>query len=114
MPTKTCHGCKGQFEARSKRARYCDGECFRRYERENSRRHWATFSPERKRASNMVATAILNKRLIRQPCEVCGLGDAQAHHDDYARPLDVRWLCGGCHKRHHVKHGPGKNAYAAT
>ena len=31
-----------------------------------------------------------------QPCEVCG-ESAQRHHDDYSKPLEVRWLC----TRHH-------------
>ena len=35
--------------------------------------------------------------LERQPCEVCG-EKAEAHHPDYSKPLDVRWLC----KRHHM------------
>lgn len=29
----------------------------------------------------------------RQPCEVCGATPTHGHHDDYARALDVRWLC---------------------
>jgi hypothetical protein len=46
-------------------------------------------------------------------CENCGKkpGDKSlihAHHDDYSKPLDVRWLCASCHKRHHVKFGPAK------
>ena len=32
----------------------------------------------------------------RKPCETCG-AVAEAHHEDYYKPLDVRWLC----KRHH-------------
>jgi ribosomal protein S27AE len=38
-------------------------------------------------------------KLVRQPCEVCGSPKTHAHHDDYARPLEVRWLCA----LHHVK-----------
>jgi hypothetical protein len=39
-------------------------------------------------------------RLVKQPCEVCGDAKVHAHHDDYSKPLDVRWLC----LRHHVDH----------
>ena len=39
--------------------------------------------------------------LVRQPCEVCGSEKVQAHHTDYAKPLEVRWLC----KAHHQSHG---------
>jgi len=36
-------------------------------------------------------------------CEVCSApGPLHAHHDDYERPLDVRWLCPSCHELYHV------------
>ena len=41
-------------------------------------------------------------RLIRKPCEVCGELKVEAHHDDYSRPFDVRWLCGHHHREHHM------------
>jgi hypothetical protein len=34
-------------------------------------------------------------------CEECGAPKADAHHDDYSRPLDVRWLCETCHGAEH-------------
>jgi hypothetical protein len=40
-------------------------------------------------------------RLIRQPCEVCGEIKVDAHHDDYNKPLDIRWLCKIHHREHH-------------
>lgn len=43
--------------------------------------------------------AIRDGLLVRKPCEVCGARKVEAHHDDYAKPLDVRWLC----KLHHTE-----------
>lgn len=47
--------------------------------------------------------AITSGRLTRQPCEVCGvLSRVQAHHDDYSKALQVRWLCPLHHKWLHA------------
>lgn len=42
-------------------------------------------------------------KLVRQPCEVCGEIKVDAHHDDYSKPLEVRWLCRLHHRQHHAK-----------
>jgi hypothetical protein len=52
-------------------------------------------------ACNKVEAAILNGKLVRQPCEECYTPNAQAHHDDYTKPLSVRWLCSSHHQRFH-------------
>ncbi len=44
--------------------------------------------------------AITQGKLNRMPCEPCG-GKAEAHHDDYSKPLDVRWLCFKHHREWH-------------
>jgi len=44
------------------------------------------------RARKAVEYAVRSGKLKRQLCEKCGKS-AQAHHDDYEKPLDVRWLC---------------------
>ena len=50
-----------------------------------------------------VQRAVQAGRLTKQPCEVCGHNPADAHHDDYNKPLDVRWLCRTHHVEHHAK-----------
>lgn len=50
-------------------------------------------------ATSKVQTALLSGKIEPQPCEICGESRAYAHHDDYSKPLEVRWLC----KRHHVE-----------
>lgn len=57
--------------------------------------------PHKDKAHYLVGNAIRDGRLIRQPCEVCGDAQAQAHHDDYFKPLDVRWLCFVHHREVH-------------
>lgn len=53
--------------------------------------------PEAVRARNLVQHAKRRGDLIPQPCEVCGSEDVHAHHDDYSKPLEVRWLCSAHH-----------------
>lgn len=56
--------------------------------------------PERERAHAAVARAIKKGLLVRGPCEVCGTTRrVQGHHDDYSKPLEVRWLCVMDHRR---------------
>lgn len=46
----------------------------------------------------------LCRSLEKQPCEVCGSSvKPEAHHDDYSKPLDVRWLCFDHHRQWHTE-----------
>ncbi len=64
-------------------------------------------------AQNIVEKAVQRGILVPQPCEVCGAtgqmrdgrNKIQAHHDDYNKPLSVRWLC---QKHHHEWHKHNK------
>lgn len=53
------------------------------------------------RAHSAVYRALKSGRLTRPDhCENCGAPcKPHAHHDDYSKPLDVRWLCAKCHRR---------------
>lgn len=49
------------------------------------------------------------KALVRPSvCSACGAKrqSIHAHHDDYRRPLDVRWLCRWCHIEWHRTNDP--------
>ncbi len=54
--------------------------------------------PEKYKARAAVGNALRDGRLTKKPCENCGDPKVQAHHEDYARPLDVKWLCFKCHR----------------
>ena len=65
------------------------------------------FALEAKRAHKKVARAIKGGRLIPGPCEVCGTRrNIHAHHDDYTKPLEVRWLCSSHHQIWHLTNEP--------
>lgn len=64
-----------------------------------NRPSYRRLTAEQRRRSNCRAYANVYQRrgkLIPQPCERCG-APAQKHHEDYAQPLQVRWLCRRCH-----------------
>lgn len=63
---------------------------------------WQSQNPQKHVAHMRVGTAIRYGRLVKRPCEVCNTEPAQAHHPDYNKVLEVRWLCSSHHKMVHL------------
>jgi len=55
----------------------------------------------RNKARRKVRTALASKKIKKLDCIVCGHWDVQAHHIDYSKPLEIRWLCKACHRLEH-------------
>lgn len=74
----------------------------------------------RKEAHNArvtVANAIKNGAMVKpDACERCSSNSRklQAHHPDYARKLDVQWLCSPCHSLVHPHHPNVHGNFPAT
>jgi hypothetical protein len=85
------------------------------HRRENAARvnaGWFARSPAARTAQARLWHAVATGNIRKGPCEVCGAIRVHGHHDDYLKPLNVRWLCAAHHRQWHTKNGPGKNADA--
>lgn len=53
----------------------------------------------RKEARLAVYRALRSGELVKPPCcDLCGVTtNTDAHHIDYGKPIDVKWLCRKCH-----------------
>lgn len=66
-------------------------------------RRFRANNPDKYAAHSAVNYALRSGRLVKQPCEVCANPRTHAHHDDYSKPLEVRWLCASHHSAHHME-----------
>lgn len=59
--------------------------------------------PEKKKARNKISHAPRDGTIERPlQCESCFKeGPVEGHHPDYSKPLEVDWLCKGCHAKVH-------------
>ena len=66
-------------------------------------RNYRKANPDRYKANCAVSNAVRDGRLKRPSlCSKCLIEcKPHAHHDDYSKPLSVRWLCVGCHHEFH-------------
>lgn len=114
--TASCKAClKARDRARYIKERDKRAEWMKRYAKGKgkaitaaAKKRWVN-KPENhvKRACHVIAgNAIRTGLLVKGPCEVCGSSLVHAHHDDYSKPLEVRWLCPVHHKEHHERHRP--------
>jgi len=68
----------------------------------------------RKRYPLKYAAHVVTQNYIRdgklktsESCSVCNSTESiEGHHDDYTKPLEVRWLCVKCHKEWHRHNKP--------
>lgn len=65
-------------------------------------REWRAKNVDGFKAQTAVGNAIRDGKVEKAPCLFCGREDVHAHHRDYAKPLDVIWLCPKCHHRLHA------------
>lgn len=71
--------------------------------------NWRRANAEKYKAHLAVQRALASGDLVKQPCEVCGADQVDAHHDDYSAPLAVRWLC----RQHHTRlHSGGEDMFS--
>lgn len=64
---------------------------------------WRKRNPAKYLAHITVQNALRLGVLSRRPCSVCGNPRADAHHPNYASPLDVIWLCRRHHRQLHAR-----------
>lgn len=75
--------------------------------------NWSRRNPIKRMAATIIGNAVRDGKILKgESCESCGSVPSiiHGHHDDYAFPLIVRWLCPGCHSKWHKENGEGKNA----
>jgi len=67
-----------------------------RYKKKQMKRN-----PEKIKARKKLYNALRTGKIQRKPCEICGEEETHGHHEDYDKPLDVRWLCQKHHREYH-------------
>lgn len=116
---RPCDNCKRDFKPGKRTSRFCSrrcsnigaprGQAVRRFEGTVYERNAEAIKAERRRRyatdpayrAKVLARVSARKHVEQRPCAVCGDPRADRHHDDYSKPLDVRFLCRKCHIAHH-------------
>lgn len=109
--------CKECTKYSVKKNRKDNIEYYRKYDRDRGNRQGYGYIkeyrekyPNKYKAHTMVNNAIRAGKLFNQCCEICGKKEiVHAHHDDYLKPLNVRWFCVPHHHEWHTRNGEGKN-----
>jgi hypothetical protein len=84
-----------------------------KYQRKYPDRHqrsvdkWIATNGKKVAAHAAVKKALAAGTLTKEPCP-CGALEVEAHHDDYDKPLDVKWRCTDCHRPQYHRKTPNK------
>jgi hypothetical protein len=99
-----------------------ENDSVREYDRKRGNRQtkediqrYRSENPNKYAAHLYINNRVRNGSIVKpSTCESCGeTGTSKkgihGHHDDYAKPHIVRWLCAKCHHRWHSENGEALN-----
>lgn len=91
----------------TKRTRYicrpCNAEKKRKERLRNPTAEYRAIAKYRaKNPDKVKARELAKKKIPLKPCDVCGEVKSIRHHEDYSKPLEVRFLCALHHKQLHA------------
>lgn len=97
MTPKHCYQCGHDWVARVKVPPRCPS-CMTR----NWTKQWAEMA-RKDYSRSIFHQAVKDGRLLRPLCcsQCASTTRIEGHHEDYDKPLDVMWLCRGCHAKWH-------------
>ena len=100
-----------QSHYKRKKRHFCNRKCYAKFVKEKLKKEDQNAykggglpkeeKQKRIKARTKINHAIKDGKIKRQPCEACKNSKSQAHHPDYNKPLEVKWLCLRCHWEEH-------------
>ena len=101
-----CSSCNKPVEETRKGQRYCKS-CHAKNMRKNRPKHSELPTEIRLKANarSYVNVYLRRGKIEKKPCEICKDENSQMHHDDYDKPLEVRWFC----RKHHLEFHKNKS-----
>ena len=113
---QTCIGCGASFwvslsELKRGRGKYCSHACSARAGAKVLNDSNISFGEDpkvKKAAVSRLAEALRQgKKIQPKKCSACGRKtQVEGHHEDYYKPLEVRWLCPLHHSKEHINLSP--------
>lgn len=115
MTERICRICKKKFTTWRKDVEFCSSTCRKEHRKRDSKRYYYENKEQILRKNKEYEKTNRHKKNAQQKagkilipknklCENCNKQIAkERHHKDYDKPLEVKFLCVGCHKREHSK-----------
>lgn len=112
LPVSEFYRARGTSDGYQKRCKACQTDYIRSLNDSNpyvskAQQAYNERNPLKHKARTALANAVSRGQIIKpDACQECGRSSAlHGHHDDYSKPLDVRWLCQPCHADWHRLYG---------
>lgn len=100
-----CKGCQAEFKKKMPHQAFCGQRCAAAKRYRDLPKDKKRELQKKKEARNMKKIKCREAAKYRfqnpEPCESCGQSATDRHHDNYNKPLEIRWLCAPCHREWH-------------